>query len=143
MILRNLLVGLPIVLVCLLLQAWFTFWGIRYYVRRSEAAIARSGFGLGLGPVLIVMLAMMLGTVLQVVLWGLVFMALGEFDESYEAVYHSAVNYASLGYGDIVMGKDWKLLGPLEALCGVLMLGMTAGAMVVILQQLAKTLRDS
>ena len=90
-----------------------------------------------------VMLVMMLGTVLQVFLWGVLFVALGEFEELYEAMYHSAVNFASLGYGDIVMSTPWKLLGPLEALCGVLMLGMTAAALMAILQQLIKMQREA
>ena len=47
---------------------------------------------------------------------------LGEFDQAYDAIYHSAVNFTSLGYGDIVMSRERKLLGPLEAVNGVLML---------------------
>jgi hypothetical protein len=84
------------------------------------------------------MIAMMAGTLVQVGLWGLLFVWLGEFSEFYEAVYHSAVNFASLGYGDIVMRKQWKLLGPLEAINGVLMLGMSAAALMAILQHLIK-----
>ena len=84
------------------------------------------------------MVAMMLGTFVQVSIWGGLFVVLGEFSEFYEAVYHSAVNFASLGYGDIVMSKNRKLLGPLEAINGVLMLGMSAAALMVILQQLVK-----
>ena len=67
---------------------------------------------------------------------------LGELNELYEAVYHSAVNFASLGYGDFVMSKNRKLLGPLEAVNGVIMLGMTSAAMMVILQQVIKDQRD-
>lgn len=37
------------------------------------------------------------------------------------------------------MSKEHKLLGPLEALNGVLMLGMTAAALMAILQHLIKT----
>jgi 5-methyltetrahydrofolate--homocysteine methyltransferase len=48
-----------------------------------------------LRPLLVAMLAMMLGSVLQISLWGVLFLVLGEFDELYEAVYHSAVNFAS------------------------------------------------
>lgn len=40
------------------------------------------------------------------------------------------------------MTRNWKLLGPLEAVNGVLMLGMTAAALMVILQQLIKTQGD-
>jgi hypothetical protein len=86
------------------------------------------------------MLILMLGNLLQISLWGALFLWLGEFTELSEAVYHSAVNYASLGYGDIVMSKDWKLLGPLEAVNGVLMCGMTAGVLMGILQAQIKQL---
>lgn len=37
------------------------------------------------------------------------------------------------------MRKQWKLLGPLEAINGVLMLGMSAAALMAILQHLIKT----
>jgi hypothetical protein len=92
-----------------------------------------------LRPLLIVMLVMMLGTFLQIALWGVLFVVLGEFDELYEAIYHSAVNFASLGCGDVVVSDPCKLLGPLEAVCGVLMLGMTAAALMAILRQMIKT----
>ena len=97
----------------------------------------------GAALLLVVMLVMMLGTIVQIALWGVLFVVLGEFDELYEATYHSAVNFASLGYGDIVMSKPWKLLGPLEACCGVLMLVMTAAALMAILQQMIKSQQDA
>ena len=53
-------------------------------------------------------------------LWGGLFLWLGEFDQPYDAIYHSAVNFSSLGYGDIVMTRERRLLGPLEAVNGVL-----------------------
>ena len=84
------------------------------------------------------MIAMMLGNFVQIVIWGYLFILLGEFSELYEAVYHSAVNFTSLGYGDVVMSARWKLMGPLEAANGVLMFGMTAAALMAILQHLIK-----
>jgi hypothetical protein len=81
---------------------------------------------------------MMLGNFLQIVIWAALFIWLGEFSQLYEAVYHSAVNFTSLGYGDIVMGARWKLMGPLESANGILMLGMTSAALMAILQQLIK-----
>jgi hypothetical protein len=53
------------------------------------------------------------------------------------------VNFTSLGYGDIVMSRERRLLGPLEAVNGVLMLGMTAAALMAILQHMITTLRDA
>ena len=85
---------------------------------------------------------MVLGNFVQIVIWGVIFIWLGEFNELYEAVYHSAVNFTSLGYGDVVMSKRWKLLGPLESANGILMLAITGAALMAILQQLIKAQSD-
>ncbi len=141
MILANLAIGLPTMLLCLILQVTFSFWSVQYYARQS--GVSPSGYGLlrNVRPLLYVMMLLMLGNFLQILIWGTIFVWLGEFDVFYEAVYHSAVNFASLGYGDIVMSTRWKFLGPLEALNGVLMLGMTAAALMAILQHLLRKLR--
>jgi hypothetical protein len=52
------------------------------------------------------------------------------------AFYHSAVNFTTLGYGDIVMPRGWRLLGPLEAANGVLMFGLSASAMFAVTNRL-------
>ena len=137
MILRNLMFGLPVTLACVVLQIAFAYWGVRYYVRRSIAAPGDSG----IRPLIVAVLIMMSGTVAQIALWAALFVGLGEFDEFYEAVYFSTVNFSSLGYGDVVMTRPWKLLGPLESLCGVLMLGMSAAALMAILQQMIRSHR--
>jgi len=136
MIFTNFMVGLPAMLLCLAVQAAIAFWCVRYYIHRVQA---EQHPHTGLLPLLVAMVAMTFGTFLQVTLWGLLFLWLGEFTELYEAVYHSAVNFASLGYGDIVMAKQWKLLGPLEAINGVLMLGMSAAALMAMLQHMIKS----
>jgi hypothetical protein len=118
------------------------YWSVRYYVRQSSNAAAPHRFIASIRPLIVAMLAMLAGNFIQITLWGLLFLWLEEFKELYEAVYHSAVNFASLGYGDIVMSKNRKLLGPLEAVNGVIMLGMTSAALVVILQQLIRAQRD-
>jgi len=134
----NLAIGLPTVLLCLVLQAAFTFWGVRYYIKQSHSdAHAAKSFA-QIRSLLVVMIVLVMGNFLQIMIWGLLFMALGEFKELYEAVYHSAVNFSSLGYGDVVMTKPWKLLGPLEAANGVLMFGLTGAALMAILQQMIR-----
>lgn len=139
MIFTNFMVGLPAMLLCLAIQAVVAFWCVRYYIHRVQTRTVGQNIHTGLLPLLVAMVAMTFGTFLQVTLWGLLFLWLGEFTELYEAVYHSAVNFASLGYGDIVMQKPWKLLGPLEAINGVLMLGMSAAALMAMLQHMIKS----
>jgi hypothetical protein len=136
------MVGFSVMLVCLIVQAAVAFWSVRYYIRQSSDAAASRKFIAGIWPLLITMLVMLAGNFVQITLWGILFLVLGELDNLYEAIYHSAVNFASLGYGDFVMSTNRKLLGPLEAVNGVVMLGMTSAALMVILQQIIKDQRE-
>jgi hypothetical protein len=133
----NLAIGLPTILLCLVLQAAFTFWSVRYYIGESMR-VGFAGPFVQIRALLVAMLVLIMGNFLQIMIWGALFMMLGEFEELYEAVYHSAVNFSSLGYGDVVMTKPWKLLGPLEAGNGVLMFGLTGAALMAMLQQMIK-----
>jgi Ion channel len=142
MILANIIVGISTMLVCLVVQAAVAFWSVRYYIRQSSNAAAPHSFFVGIRPLIVSMLAMMAGNLAQIVVWGILFLLLGELDDLYEAVYHSAVNFSSLGYGDFVMSATRKLLGPLEAVNGVIMLGMTSAVLMVILQQVIKDQQD-
>ena len=136
MTLKNFLVGVPVMLLCLVVQVAVVFWCVRYCVRQIRRVKPEDCSRAGIRPLVVAMLAMMIANVLQIALWGWLFVLLGEFEELYAAIYHSAVNFTSLGYGDVVMSKEWKLLGPLEAANGVLMMAMTAAALTAILQQL-------
>lgn len=78
-------------------------------------------------------LLLFLGHVLQFATWGLLFVGLGEFSDFTTAFYHSAVNFTSLGYGDIVMSEKWRLLGAFDAANGVLMFGLSAGATLSVM----------
>ena len=77
----------------------------------------------------IVLMLVTIGNLLQVSIWAALFFALGEFDQIEPALYYSAVNFSTLGYGDIVMSERWRLLGPLEAFNGILMFGVSTALM--------------
>jgi len=75
------------------------------------------------------LLVLFFGHLLQIAIWATLFVQLNEFDHFQIAFYHSAVNFTSLGYGDIVMSERWRLLGALEAANGVLMFGLSAAVL--------------
>jgi hypothetical protein len=77
----------------------------------------------------------------QVAAWAALFIGCGEFDDFSTAFYHSAVNFTTLGYGDIVMSRAWRLLGPLEAVAGMLMFGVSTAVLFRVTEALIR-LRD-
>ncbi|WP_439841901.1 ion channel [Aeromonas taiwanensis] len=135
------LVGIPVILVNMLLQSLVSVWCIRFYVKHfkeQEGALA------GMLALFGIITLVMLGNLIQIGVWGALFLWLGEFSTLHEAIYHSGVNFATLGYGDIVMSDKWKLLGPLEAVNGALMIGLSGACMLTVLQQhIGKQLKNS
>jgi len=111
----------------LVLQSLALVAALRYYVR-SENQI-RSSFLRAEKVVIGLVIILILGCLAQISIWALVFFTLGEFNTFEIAVYHSAVNFATLGYGDVVMPYKHRLLGPLEAINGALMIGISTAAL--------------
>ncbi|WP_165068822.1 ion channel [Paludisphaera rhizosphaerae] len=83
-----------------------------------------------------VMVILLVALLMQVGEWALAFVLCGALPDFATAFYHSAVNFTTLGYGDIVMAAGWRLLGPLEAANGVLMFGLSASAMFAVTSRL-------
>lgn len=79
------------------------------------------------------------GHLAEVALWAGIFVLAGEFRGFGEAFYHSAVNYTTLGYGDVIMSPSWRLLGPMEAATGMLMFGVSAALVFTIIQRLVES----
>jgi len=81
-------------------------------------------------------------TVAIIVLHGMVILLWASFYRarclpSWElAFYFSSSSYATVGYGDVVLPSNWRLLGPLESMTGVLMCGLSVGILFALVTRL-------
>lgn len=132
--LENLLIGLGTMVVCLAMQAILVGLIVQFFRRQQESREKRVSFARTLTNISLVMLILVTGNFLQVSIWAILFVFLGEFNEISVAVYHSAVNFSTLGYGDIVMSTERRLLGPLQAINGVLMIGVSTAVVMAAFQ---------
>ena len=133
----NILLGLITMAICLVLQASLASVAIRYYGRR-DAKIADGGPFATLSVIIGVMVLLLVGIFAQIGIWAGLFVGLNEFDEFADAFYHSAVNFATLDYGDIVMSEAHRILGPLQAVNGVLMIGVATAVLMAAFQDAFK-----
>lgn len=131
--LTNLLIGVPTMSVCLFLQVVLLVQAMRYYTRKSGPVTKGSRWSV-LVIINSVMTLLVVGIFAQLSIWAVVFTLLGEFTDFGGALYHSAVNFATLGYGDFVMSERNKFLGPLEAINGALMMGISTAALLAAFQ---------
>jgi hypothetical protein len=102
----------------------------------------RQNLGTGLidiATVMLVVLFVFIAHLLEIALWAGLFIICGEFADFGVAFYHSAVNYTTLGYGDIILTPSWRLLGPLEAANGVLLFGVSTAIVFTVIHRLVQT----
>jgi voltage-gated potassium channel len=52
------------------------------------------------------------------------------------AVYFSASSYVTVGYGDVVLPSNWRILGPLETIMGLLMCGISVNVLFATVTRL-------
>jgi hypothetical protein len=114
---------------------------VRLLVPRVRPAVLRSPFRGSVTVLGTALLSLLATSLLQIAVWAAAFVVCGEFADPEDAFYHSAVNFTTLGYGDIVMSRRWRLLGPLEALNGSLMLGLSAAMLFTVLGRVADARR--
>jgi len=134
----DLLLGIAVMVVCVIVQCVVVaillrvllFLEQRHLIQPNpfRSSVLLTGFTL-------IMLA---GTLGQITVWAVVFQLAGEFVDFQTAFYHSTVNFATLGYGDIVMSKQDRLLGALEAVNGVMMFGLTTAVLFAVLNFIAR-----
>ena len=131
--LANLVIGVLMMVVNLGIQVMAISFLVRYFTNRIAAGQMDPGFRNDATALSVVMAVLIIGHIFMFGTWAALFVNMGEFEDFATAFYHSTVNFTSLGYGDIVMSEERRLLGALEAANGELMFGLSAGAILSIM----------
>lgn len=133
----NLFIGLPVMMLCLLLQAVMVALSLRSYVEYRHN-LSRPSPGNTILVLGMVMLLLLVGNFLQMAIWAVLFVVLGEFESFTQALYFSGVTFATVGYGNIVLSAPRQLLSPIEAANGILMFGVSTAVMTTALNDVLK-----
>jgi Ion channel len=73
---------------------------------------------------------------IEVGVWGAFYAWQQAMPDLQTALYFSAVTYTTTGYGDLVLPGQWRLVGGVEALTGILMCGWSTGFFFAIVSQM-------
>jgi hypothetical protein len=108
---------------------------------RYEKKLGRAGKGVWIDFAIVVLVVSFafVAHLIEIALWAMLLVIFGEFQGFGNAYYHSAVNYTTLGYGDVLLTPSWRLLGPLEAANGALMFGVSTAMVFAVIQRLILT----
>jgi len=75
----------------------------------------------------------------EICLWAGFYVWRGWLPDLETSLYFSATSYSTTGYGDVLLPQPWRLLGVMESLTGVLLLGWSAAFFFTVVQRLFET----
>ncbi len=133
MVLQILIGSLMMVLTVVI--AGLSAWGMEWAFARAHYWLLREPHRPKLmRVVLITALWALLMVTAGVWLWAFCFRMLGVFLTMEAAVYFSLVSYTTLGYGDILITHEWRILGGMAAANGLLNIGLLTALLVEALR---------
>ena len=106
-----------------------------HLVLSKDAQTRRSKQWMHLYSVAGVVLVMFVVSVIEVMVWSATYLWLGAFEMFERATYFSMVTFTTLGYGEIVLGEEWRLLASFEAANGIIMFGWTTAIVLAVVQR--------
>ncbi len=80
----------------------------------------------------------------EIAVWAFVYLIIPDITQVAgveEAIYFSMVTYATLGYGDIVLGPHWRIMSGFEAMNGILLFGWSTAMFFSTVQKILSNLK--
>ncbi len=77
------------------------------------------------GILVITIVGIFLVHTVEIWLWAVLYLWLGEFADFERALYFSTVTFTALGYGDITLQESWQVLSGFEAANGIILFGVS------------------
>ncbi|MCK1392408.1 potassium channel family protein [Bradyrhizobium sp. 1] len=72
---------------------------------------------------------------LEILVWVCTYRLVRAAPPDSDLLYFAFVNYTTLGYGDITPVPEWRLIGPLTAMNGILLFGWSAAILFEVLRK--------
>ena len=78
---------------------------------------------------------LMMAHISEIMVWSLGYAVINAAPTGTDLLDFAFVNYTTLGYGDVVPVKAWRLIGPMTALNGVLLIGWSTAVIFEVLRR--------
>ena len=73
--------------------------------------------------------------IVEIAVWALFFWWENCMPDVESSFYFSGITYLTIGYGDLVLPKEWRLFGPIEGLTGILMCGLSTALFFAVVSK--------
>lgn len=121
-LLGSVILGLCSFLHIVILVTWV---GMMRRLGTRFVSFSHWGFVTGIGFV-----AVVFAHTVQVWVWAFSFILLGALNEMGEAIYFALSTYTTLGYGDVILGREHRTFAAMAAVTGLLNIGLSTAFLV-------------
>ena len=104
-------------------------WLLRARGHRFRAHESAAGQG---AAILFVVLGLVAIHTVEIWLYALAFLAVGGLPDFEAALYFSTTSFTTLGYGDVVLDRHWRLFGAIEGANGLLLFGWSTAFLISV-----------
>jgi hypothetical protein len=125
----EILIAAGIVCVCLLCHVAGMLWMADRLFERRERVTSKRNFST---TIIAVFSVMILLHVAEASLWAVFYYSRNLFSDFETSLYFSLVSFASIGYGDVILPQNWRLLGAIEGISGILLCGVSTAFIFAI-----------
>lgn len=131
----SVVLGLLAMSACLALQASTLTFAVRYFAWAGTRTERRTPARVAFIQLTTLMACLMIGTLVQILIWAALYRLIRVFDDFETAAYFSGVTFTTLGYGDVLLQGRLRFLAPLQAASGVMMFGLSTAALLSAVQR--------
>lgn len=87
----------------------------------------------------LIVLLIFCATIIESVIWTICYLYIGAIGTMEEALYFSLVTFTTLGFGDIILSDNWRLLSSIQAVNGIIIFGWSTAILISTVQKLHRT----
>jgi hypothetical protein len=142
MLLEKLVIAITVMFLCTFIHALFMIAGDKLVSRRLVRLKTPGRLFARATLLWLVIMWMFIGICVETCVWALMYLLTPELtvlSDVQSAFYFSLVTYTTLGYGDIVLTGDFRVLSAIQAANGVIIFGWTTALIIYYIQEIFRT----
>ena len=134
LIFENYIIGSILVIVTTIIHSIVTKGILDFiskHLGKKRKYILPNGYWIG-----VIVFIMCIASFIESGIWATAYIALGVLHDVEEAIYFSLVTFTTLGFGDVVILSDYRILASIEAATGTILFGWSTAIVIAVVQRL-------
>lgn len=142
---KILVIGFSIVAINVVLQALTTTYWVKSILRNLDKWHKEINKRRMAGLLIFSFFLLTLLHTIQALIWAAIMYQIPliqpDFANFWDTFYFSIVTFTTLGYGDMTISSEWKLLSGIEAINGIMLIAWSTALMYSLIQNIFRTIR--